>query len=34
MVDLALKGVDQLVKIQNDALAAAGVDPSGVLIGK
>jgi ribonuclease PH len=34
MVDLALKGVDQLVKIQNDALAAAGVDASAILIGK
>jgi ribonuclease PH len=34
MVDLALNGVGQLVKVQNDILAAAGVDPSALLIGQ
>jgi len=32
MVDLALEGTSQLVRVQNDILAAAGVDPKTLLI--
>ena len=32
MVDLALEGIAELCKVQNDALATAGVDPARVLV--
>jgi ribonuclease PH len=32
MVDLALEGITELCKVQNDALASAGVDPARVLV--